>query len=75
MLRDRLTAMRGIRHPLTDALYELDGDGHVLVTTDTTSGTFTFAGEHVAGELRHADPHMCVWLTAEAASNRYRTDQ
>jgi hypothetical protein len=65
--------MRGIRHPLTGALYELDGEGHVLVSTDTESGTFTFHGEHVAGSLRFADPHMCVWLTAEAATNRYRT--
>lgn len=70
-----LGSMRGIRHPLTGALYELDGQGHVLVTTDRGTGTFTFEGVHVAGELRHADPHMCVWLTAEAAPNRYRTDQ
>ena len=33
--------MKGVRHPFTGALYEPDGNGHVLVTLDGRSGLFT----------------------------------
>ena len=41
--------MRGIVHPFSGALYEQDGEGHVLVTDGDQTGTFTTAGRWISG--------------------------
>ena len=44
--------MRGIKHPMTDEIYEVSDDGlHVVVTSDVGSGVFTFGGQGSSGEL------------------------
>jgi hypothetical protein len=53
--------MRQIRHPLSGALYELDGDA-ILVSTETGTGRFTTDGRWMAGEIRSADPELCRWI-------------
>ncbi|MCP5181123.1 MAG: transposase [Pseudomonadales bacterium] len=54
---------RGMRHPFSRALYELDGDGNVLVTDGERQGTFDGWGRWISGELREADPQFCLWIT------------
>ena len=52
--------MRREPHPFTGAVYEEVGDGLVRVddAAHGQSGTFTWRGEWLDGDLTHADPHM-----------------
>jgi hypothetical protein len=54
--------MMGIVHPFSGALYEQDGEGHILVTDGDRRGTFTTRGVWVSGELRECDPQLCGWV-------------
>ncbi len=55
--------MASLYHPFdTDMLYELTDDGHIRVSGGGKSGIFTTEGRHVSGELREADPQLCVWV-------------
>jgi len=58
--------MRTIKHPLSGAVYDLTGDGLVRVTCRTgVVGIFDREGRWQSGELRQADPHVCVWITGK----------
>ncbi len=61
--------MLGIRHPFTHALYEQDGQGHILVTDDARWGRFTTEGRWLEGELRECDPHLCGWVGGPIIAN------
>jgi hypothetical protein len=50
-------------HPITGALYQQDGE-NVRVSQAERSGLFTKAGRWLEGDLRHADPLMCMWIGA-----------
>jgi hypothetical protein len=51
------------QHALSRAMYEVDGDGNVVVTAlDGTSGVFTSEGVWLRGELRECDPNLAGWL-------------
>ena len=51
------------RHMLTGAIYETESPGVVLVTTpEGLSGRFDARGVWIDGELREADPHLCLWV-------------
>ena len=64
--------MRQLRHPLSGAIYEVDTDGLVLVTSrEGLTGRFTDQGEWVEGELRHCDPHVCVWVGGPQLLSRH----
>jgi len=53
----------GLKHPVTRALYEQDGTGHVKVTTtDGRVGVFHPDGTWVSGEVYEADPQLCGWI-------------
>ncbi|MEX1105377.1 MAG: hypothetical protein WEB78_04205 [Ilumatobacteraceae bacterium] len=54
--------MRRRKHPLSGAMYDVREDGLVEVSLDGHTGLFTSEGDHVEGDLRHADPHLCLWL-------------
>ena len=54
--------MLGMRHPLTRALYEQDGNGNVRVSKDGKYGLFTSSGEWLDGEIFEADPQLCGWI-------------
>jgi hypothetical protein len=70
---DRVSAVTGgIRHPFTRALYEPDGSGGVRVTKDGTVGRFQRDGRWIEGELREADPELCLWLTAARPPRHHR---
>lgn len=51
-----------LKHPMTGAMYTLREDGLVDIENNDRVGTFYFDGRHESGELRHADPHMLLWL-------------
>ena len=55
--------MRQRRHALSGALYDVNEDGTVSVTSrNGVTGTFSSHGRWISGELTHADPHLCIWL-------------
>ena len=64
--------MRTIRHPLSGALYDLTETGDIQVTKDGKSGLFTSHGVWIEGELRQADPHLCVWIAGKDLPNRFQ---
>ena len=43
----------GIKHPLTNEIYEVSDDGStVIVDGKSGSGVFTFSGEWISGDLK-----------------------
>lgn len=54
--------MTVLRHPLSGATYTLRDDGLVEVENNGLTGIFAFNGEYLSGDLRHADPHMLLWM-------------
>jgi hypothetical protein len=65
--------VRAIRHPLSGALYDLRDDGTIHVTTrDEREGVFDRNGRWVSGELKHADPHLCLWIAGKELPNRFQ---
>jgi hypothetical protein len=65
-------AMRTIKHPLSGALYDLDDDGHIVVTLDDKTGIFTKEGVWLSGEIRTADAHLCGWIGGKDMPSRHR---
>ncbi len=63
--------MRQIRHALSGAIYEQDGEGNVLVTKDGRTGTFDKDGRWLGGDIRHADPHLCNWIGGPMLVSRH----
>ena len=55
-----------IRHPFGGALYALLADGRVRVSGDDGEGIFERDGRWVSGELRQADPQMCLWIANQS---------
>ena len=64
--------MRGIRHPLSGAVYELEGDDTIVVSKDAKSGRFGLDGRWISGDIRHADPHLCQWVGGQRMMSRHR---
>lgn len=54
--------MPKLEHPLTRGIYESLDDGLVEVTEGGKTGRFDLTGRWRSGELRHADPHMILWV-------------
>lgn len=56
--------MSTLTHPFDpDTFYELDEDGNVRVRKGDKFGIFTGEGVHLSGEIREADPQLCVWVS------------
>lgn len=53
--------MRGMRHPLTLALYELCDEGVRVVDGDRT-GVYDSFGQWVSGDRFLVCPNMCGWI-------------
>ena len=58
--------MPTLKHPLSGAIYTLQDNGLVEVDNNGLKGLFHCDGQHHSGELRHADPHMLMWLAGPA---------
>ncbi len=61
--------MRQLKHPLSGATYEEDGEGNIVVTRSGVVGVFNRNGEWVRGELRQADPELCRWIKSGDTPN------
>lgn len=64
--------MRTIKHPLSGAFYDLTVNGTIEVTKDAKRGLFTEHGVWLEGEIRHADPHLCLWIAGKQLPNRFQ---
>ncbi|MFN8023835.1 MAG: hypothetical protein U0Q03_20050 [Acidimicrobiales bacterium] len=64
--------MRTITHALSGARYDLLADGTIEVTKLDRRGRFTAQGVWIEGELRHADPHLCLWIGGPQLPNRFQ---
>ena len=53
--------MRDIRHPLSGAIYGLDGE-LVRVEKESGVGWFDGHGRWQRGQVRSADPELCRWI-------------
>jgi len=55
--------MASLTHPFDqDTLYELGEDGNIRVSNGNRVGIFTTQGVYVSGDIRQADPQLCVWV-------------
>ncbi len=55
--------MASITHPFDpDTLYELNKDGNIQLTNGNSVGIFTTKGVWLSGDIKHADPQLCVWV-------------
>lgn len=52
----------GISHPFDGSLYELQDDGTIKITDGKREGLFHGDGRWISGEIRQADPQLCVWI-------------
>jgi hypothetical protein len=53
-----------LTHPFDpDSLYELTEDGNIRVSKGGREGLFSPAGVHLSGDIREADPQICVWVS------------
>jgi len=64
--------VRTIRHPLSGALYDLTDSGDIQVSKDGRTGLFTSHGKWIEGEIRQADPHLCLWIAGKDLPNRFQ---
>ena len=65
--------MRTIKHPLSGATYDLAEDGTIrVVARDGAEGYFDRHGRWVRGEVRQADPHLCLWIGGKELPNRFQ---
>lgn len=67
-----VNTMRTIKHPLSGALYDLTPTGHIQVSKQGRTGVFTSHGVWVEGEIRQADPHLCLWIAGKQLPNRFQ---
>ncbi len=63
--------MQGVQHPLSGATYDLVEPGIIEVRKDEMSGRFTKHGVWISGALRHADPHVCLWVSEPVGVSRH----
>jgi hypothetical protein len=64
--------MRSLTHPLSGAVYDLLEDGVIEVSKNGRTGRFSAHGLHLSGELRQADPHLCLWIAGPQLPNRFQ---
>jgi hypothetical protein len=58
--------VRTIKHPLSGALYDVQDDGRVRVESTTGQvGIFDVHGVWQSGDLKQADPHLCLWIAGK----------
>lgn len=63
--------VRTIKHPLSGATYDLQPDGTVRVESqEGRVGVFDAHGRWRSGDLKQADPHLCLWIGGRDVSPR-----
>jgi hypothetical protein len=65
--------MRTIRHPLSGGTYDLMADGTIrVVSRDGLAGIFDTTGSWLSGDVKQADPHLCLWIGGKELPNRFQ---
>lgn len=64
--------MRTIKHPMSGALYDLTDEGTIEVSKNGATGRFTADGVWLGGEIKQADPHLCLWIAGKQLPNRFQ---
>lgn len=64
--------MRTIKHPLSGAVYDLMPEGTIEVSKNGKRGVFTEHGVWIEGDIRQADPHLCLWIAGKQLPNRFQ---
>lgn len=64
--------MRTIKHPMSGALYDLTDDGTIEVSKNGATGRFTAHGVWLDGDIKQADPHLCLWIAGKQLPNRFQ---
>ncbi len=64
--------MRSIKHPLSGAIYDLTEQGTIRVDKNGTVGEFDAHGRWLGGDLKQADPHLCLWIAGRQLPNRFQ---
>jgi len=65
--------VRTIKHPLSGATYDLLEDGTIqLVMKDGRRGVFDKHGRWLSGDVKQADPHLCLWIGGIELPNRFQ---
>lgn len=54
--------MRQIKHPFSQAIYELDDDFNVKVSLGDRIGIFDPEGRYLHGTIRSCDPELARWV-------------
>lgn len=55
--------MARLTHPFDpETLYELNEDGNIRLSNGNKVGIFTHEGRYLSGDIREADPQLCVWV-------------
>ena len=55
--------MPSMKHPFDpESLYQFDDEGNIRVSNGNQCGVFTREGRHLSGDIRQADPQLCVWV-------------
>ena len=50
-------------HPFDPSItYEMIEEGNIRLSQGDKFGIFTNEGRHISGEIREADPQLCVWV-------------
>ena len=63
-----------IRHPFNDVLYELTEAGQIRLTDGDQQGLFHQDGRWIEGDIRQADPQMCVWVGNRPDESQVESD-
>ena len=64
--------MRTIKHPMSGALYDLTEDGTIEVSKNGATGRVTAHGGWLDGDIKQADPHLCLWIAGKQLPNRFQ---
>ncbi len=54
--------MHCIKHPFDGSLYYLMDDGRIRITDGDREGLFHLDGRWISGDIKQADPQLCVWI-------------
>lgn len=67
--------MYGVRHPFSQAVYEVDESGAVVITTkDGRTGRYRRDGFYLDGEEFDVDPQLCNWVGGVRAQHRLQSE-
>ena len=64
--------MRGIKHPMTDEIYEVSDDGQNVIVTAMLVPASSPLADNGFQVTSKQPTHICGWLGSERGENRFR---